>query len=138
MDKFVPAAETHTRSPEWSRMVAASIKHSGIWDTYFNLVETTKTHPGDLAVRGYLEIARARIVGELLSRYGGMAAVPSVTREFRKHYDRYSLNAQEGYLASLIDGTLSIRHLLKVSPLDQFTTIFLLAKLDHLKAISIP
>ena len=119
-------------------MVSASLKHTGYWGTHTNLVETAKTHPEDLSVRGYLEITRARIVRDLCSRPAGMTAVPILALDFQHHYERYDLSAAEGYLASLIDGVLTVAQLLKVSPFDQFTTLFLLARLEQLKVIAFP
>lgn len=119
-------------------MVGASIKHSGVWATYFNLVETRKTHPDDLSLRGYVEFIRNVIIRDLLARGRGFEAVPQLSAEFLEDYSRFALSAQEGYLISLIDGHLSLQKLLKVTPFDAVTTIFTVAKLEHVKAITIP
>lgn len=125
-----------TRSPEWSRMVAAAVQHGGVWATYFNLVETLKMHPEDVSLLGYVEILRNIIVRDLLARPKGMSAVPRLTKGFLDDYSRFELNAQEGYLVSLIDGQLSIQKLLKVAPFDPMTTLFSLAKLERILVIS--
>ena len=39
---------------------------------------------------------------------------------------------------SLIDGRLDLQKLLILSPFDQFTTLFNLAKLQHERAITVP
>ena len=39
---------------------------------------------------------------------------------------------------SLIDGRLDLQKLLILSPFDQFTTLFTLAKLQHERAITVP
>jgi hypothetical protein len=117
-------------------MVAASARNSGIWATYFNLMETRKTHPEDLALIGYVEILRNVIVRDLLGRPKGTAAVARLTQEFLDDYSRFELTAQEGYLVSLIDGQLSIQKLLKLAPFDPVTALFSLAKLERVKAIT--
>jgi hypothetical protein len=133
-----PPTPTHSRSPEWSRMVGASLKHSGTWSTYFNLVETRKTHPDDLSLRGYVEFMRNVVIRDLLSRGKGVESVPQLSADFMEDYSRFALNAQEGYLISLIDGHLTLQKLLKVTPFDPVTTLFTVAKLEHIKAITIP
>lgn len=117
-------------------MIAASIRNGGVWASYFNLLETRKTHPGDLSLTGYIEILRDVIVRDLLARPKGTNAVPRLTAEFLSDYSRFELNAQEGYLVSLIDGQLSIQKLLKLAPFDPVTALFSLAKLERVKAIS--
>lgn len=126
-----------SKTPEWSRMVGASLKHSGVWPTYFNLLQTRRTHPNDLPLRGYVELVRSLIVRDLLSRSKGVGSVPRLTEEFQRDYARFDLDAQEGYLISLIDGSLSIEKLMKLCPSDHFTTLFNMAKLQQMKAIVI-
>ena len=62
----------------------------------------------------------------------------SLTAEFLSNFDRFNLNAQEGYLVSLIDGRMDVQKLMILSSFDQFTTIFILAKLEHERAITVP
>jgi hypothetical protein len=64
--------------------------------------------------------------------------VPKLSAEFLSNFDRFNLNAQEGYLVSLIDGRLDVQKLMILSPFDQFTTIFTLAKLQNERAIVVP
>ena len=64
--------------------------------------------------------------------------MPKLTAEFLSNFDRFNLTAQEGYLMSLIDGRLDLQKLLILSPFDQFTTLFTLAKLQHERAITVP
>lgn len=125
-----------SRSPEWSRMVAAALKHSGVWATYYNLLERQKGMPEDLSLLGYIEILRNLIIRDLLARPKGTSAVPRLTQEFLADYEKFELTAQEGYLVSQIDGAISIQKLLKVTPFDPATTLFSLAKLERVRAIS--
>jgi len=67
-----------------------------------------------------------------------MLAVPKLSAEFLTNFDRFNLNAQEGYLVSLIDGRMDLQKLLILSPFDPFTTLFTLAKLQNERAISVP
>ena len=67
-----------------------------------------------------------------------MQAIPKLTAEFLTNFDRFNLSAQEGYLVSLIDGRLDLQKLLILSPFDQFTTLFNLAKLQNERAITVP
>jgi hypothetical protein len=125
-------------TPDWSRLVGDSIKQNGVWHTYAKLVEARNAYPGDLAVKGYVEIVRNTIVREFLEHPKGMQAVPKLSAEFLTNFDRFNLSAQEGYLVSLIDGRMDLSKLLILSPFDPFTTLFNLAKLAHERAISIP
>jgi hypothetical protein len=125
-------------APEWARLVADSLKQNGVWHTYAKLVEAKNTYPGDLALRGYLEIVRNTIVREFLAHKKGMQAVAKLTPEFLTNFDRFNLSAQEGYLVSLIDGRMDISKLMILSPFDPFTTLFNLAKLQNERAIMIP
>jgi hypothetical protein len=125
-------------APEWSRLVADSIKQYGVWHTYFKLIEARTAYPDDLSLRGYTEIIRNTIVRDFLSNSRGMRAVPKLSAEFLTNFDRFNLTAQEGYLISLIDGRLDLQKLLVLSPFDQFTTLFNLAKLKHEHAITVP
>jgi len=123
---------------DWSRRIAESLKQNGVWHTFEKLTEASRTYPGDLSLRGYVELVRNVIVRDLLARPRGMQAVPKLTAEFLSNFDRFNLNAQEGYLVSLIDGRMDVQKLMILSPFDQFTTIFILAKLEHERAITVP
>jgi hypothetical protein len=125
-------------APEWSRLVSDSIKQHGLWHTYRKLIEARGAYPDDLSLRGYTEIVRNTIVRELVSHPKGMQAVPRLSADFLTNFDRFDLNAQEGYLVSLIDGRLDLQKLLILSPFDPFTTLFTLAKLQNERAISVP
>src|SRR5205814_5182404 len=124
--------------PEWSRLVADSMRQHGGWHTYLKLVEARDAYPDDLGLRGYVEIVRNAIVRELLANPKGLQAVPRLSAEFLTNFDRFNLSAQEGYLVSLIDARLDLQKLLILSPFDPFNTLFHLAKLQHERAISVP
>ena len=124
--------------PEWARLVGDSLKQNGVWHTYAKLLEARRAYPNDLSLRGYVEIIRNTIVREFLAHPKGMQAVPKLSAEFMSNFDRFNLNAQEGYLVSLIDGRLDIQKLLILSPFDPFNTIFILAKLQAERAITVP
>ena len=125
-------------APDWSRLIGDSLKNNGLWHTYAKLSEARNAYPNDLSLRGYIEIVRNTIVRQLLEHPRGMQAVPKLSAQFLTNFDRFNLSAQEGYLVSLIDGRLDISKLVILSPFDQFTTLFILAKLDHERAITIP
>lgn len=124
--------------PDWSRLVSDSLKQNGVWHTWYKLVEARNAYPDDLALRGYSEIVRNAIVRDLLQHPKGMQAVLKLSPEFLTNFDRFNLNAQEGYLVSLIDGRLDLQKLILLSPFDQFTTLFILAKLANERAITVP
>ena len=124
--------------PEWSRLVGDSLKQYGPWHTYAKLIEARNAYPDDLSIRGYLEIIRNMIVRDLLSHPKGLQAVPKLSAEFLTNFDRFNLNAQEGYLISLIDGRLDLQKLQILSPFDPFNTMFIMAKLVNERAITIP
>ena len=125
-------------APDWSRLVADSLKQYGLWHTYHKLIEARAKYPDDLSLRGYTEIVRNAIVREFVAHPKGMQAVPKLSAEFLTNFDRFNLNAQEGYLVSLIDGRFDLQKLLILSPFDPFTTLFTLAKLQNERAISVP
>jgi hypothetical protein len=124
--------------PDWARLVSESIKQYGQWHTYARLLEARNTYPDDLSVRGYIEILRNRIVHDFLAHPKGMQAVPKLSADFLTNFDRFNLNAQEGYLVSLIDGRFDLQKLVILSPFDQFNTLFILAKLQQERAITVP
>ncbi len=124
--------------PEWSRLIGESLRQHGVWHTYAKLLEARRAYPEDLALRGYIELVRNTIVRDFLAHPKGMQVVPKLSAEFMTNFDRFNLNAQEGYLVSLIDGRLDIQKLLILSPFDPFNTIFILAKLQHERAITVP
>lgn len=123
---------------DWSRRVAGSLKQNGVWHTYGKLLEASRAYPTDFSLRGYVEIVRNTIVRDFLAHPRGMQAVPKLTAEFLSNFDRFNLTAQEGFLVSLIDGRMDVQKLMILSPFDQFTTIFILAKLEHERAITVP
>lgn len=125
-------------TPEWSRLVGDSLKQNGVWHTYAKLLEARRVYPDDLALRGFVELIRNAIVRDFLAHPRGMQAVPKLSAEFMSNFDRFNLNAQEGYLVSLIDGRLDVQKLLILSPFDPFNTLFILAKLEREKAITVP
>jgi len=124
--------------PDWSRLVPDSLKQYGAWHTYLKLVEARGVYPQDLSLRGYTEILRNTIVRDFLMHPKALQAVPKLTAEFLSNFDRFNLTAQEGYLISLIGGRLDLQKLLILSPFDQFTTLFHLAKLQYERAITVP
>lgn len=124
--------------PEWARLVTDSMKQYGGWHTYAKLVEARQIYPDDLELRGYVEIVRNSIVRDFLSGPKGLQAVPRLSAEFLTNFDRFNLNAQEGYLVSLIDGRLDLQKLTILSPFDPFNTYFILSKLAHERAITMP
>ncbi|HET8775734.1 MAG TPA: hypothetical protein VFP80_18195 [Thermoanaerobaculia bacterium] len=124
--------------PDWSRLVGESLKQNGVWHTHAKLLEARRAYPEDLSLRGYLEIVRNTIVREFLGHPRGMQTVPKLSADFLSNFDRFNLNAQEGYLVSLIDGRLDVQKLMILSPFDPFTTIFILAKLQNERAILVP
>lgn len=124
--------------PEWSRLVGDSIRQNGAWHTFNKLLEARRAYPNDLSLRGYVELVRNTVVRDFLAHPRGMQAVPKLSAEFMSNFDRFNLNAQEGYLVSLIDGRLDVQKLLILSPFDPFNTIFILSKLQHEKAITVP
>jgi hypothetical protein len=124
--------------PDWARLVSESLKQNGPWHTHAKLLEARTTYPDDLSIRGYIEILRNTIVREFLGHPKGMQAVPKLSADFMTNFDRYNLNAQEGYLVSLIDGRFDLQKLLILSPFDQFNTLFILAKLQQERAITVP
>ena len=123
---------------DWARLVGQSLKQNGPWPTYEKLLEARRAYPEDMQLRGYAEIVRNTIVRDVLSAPKGLQAAPKLTPEFLTDFDRFDLTAQEGYLISLIDGRLSIEMLLKLTPFDNFTTLFTLARLAHQRAITLP
>ena len=123
---------------DWARLVGDSLKQNGAWHTYVKLLEARNAYPDDLSIRGYIEILRNTIVREFMSHPRGMQAVPKLSADFLTNFDRFNLNAQEGYLVSLIDGRLDLQKLAILSPFDQFNTLFILAKLQHERAITVP
>jgi hypothetical protein len=123
---------------DWSRRVAESLKQNGVWHTHGKLLEASRAYPEDLSLRGYVEIVRTSIVRDFLAHPRGAQAVPKLTAEFLTNFDRFNLNAQEGYLVSLIDGRMDVQKLMILSPFDHFTTIFILAKLQQERAITVP
>ena len=125
-------------APDWSRLVADSVKQNGVWHTYYKLLDARAQYPNDLSLRGYTEILRNSIVKDFVTHPKGMQAVPRLSAEFLTNFDRFNLNAQEGYLVSLIDGRFDLQKLLILSPFDPFTTLFSLAKLQNERAISVP
>lgn len=124
--------------PNWARLVGESIKQNGLWHTYNKLQEARLMYPGDLSLRGYVEIVRNSMVRDFLALPRGMQAVPKLSADFLTNFDRFNLNAQEGYLVSLIDGRMDVQKLMILSPFDPFNTIFILAKLRHERAITVP
>jgi hypothetical protein len=133
-----PAVTPDQKQYDWGQLVADSLRDAGPWRTYEKLLEARRSFPEDLLVRGYTEIIRNMIVRELLAHPKGLQAVPKLSPEFLSAFDRFNLNAQEGYLISLIDGRLDLQKLLKLSPFDPFNTLFNLAKLQFQRAITLP
>lgn len=120
--------------------VEQSVREHGPWETMNRLRERLNgaSLEVDLAIRGYLEILRSIAVRDLLAHPGGMQIVPRLSADFLANFDRFNLNAQEGYLVSLIDGRLTLQKLLLLSPFDHFTTLFVMARLQHQGAIEVP
>lgn len=122
----------------WPETISARLSELGPWQTLAWLFEERNRHPEELSLRGYIEILRSVVVKDFLSNSQGIRAVPKLSPEFLADFGRFNLSAQEGYLISLIDGRTNIEKLLKLSPFDQFSTLFNLARLQQQKAIVVP
>ncbi len=134
-----PAAKPEARSGlDWPKLVADSVRENGPWPTYGKLLEARRVYPDDMLLRGYTEIIRNLVVKDLLAHPKGLQAVPKLSGDFLTDFGRFNLNAQEGYLISLIDGRLDLQKLLMLSPFDPFTTLFNIAKMQSQKAITVP
>jgi hypothetical protein len=138
MTSTAEAPPRQGRSPDWNQLVGQALPQVGSWPTYQKLCEARAAYPEDLVLRGYIEIVRSIIIRDFLDAPKGLQAVPKLSAEFLTDFQRFNLNAQEGFLVSLIDGRLDLQKLLRLSPFDQFTTMFHLAKLEYQKAIMIP
>ncbi|HEX8618717.1 MAG TPA: hypothetical protein VF911_14125 [Thermoanaerobaculia bacterium] len=125
-------------TPKWARLVGESVKQNGLWHTYTKLLEARRVYSDDLALRGYVEIIRNTIVRDFLAHPRGLQAVPKLSADFLTNFDKFDLDAQEGYLVSLIDGRMDVQKLMILSPFDPFNTIFILAKLQQERAITVP
>ena len=128
---------TRRSASEWSRIVQQSIESRGLWETYDELQTHLARDPSP-ELLGFVEVVRTTIVRRFLDRSGEMKAVPRISPQFLSDFDRFNLNVQEGFLMSLIDGRSSLQAVLKLSPFDNFTTLFNLAKLLHQQAITLP
>ena len=53
-------------APEWARLVGDSLKQNGVWHTHAKLIEARNAYPGDLSLRGYVEIIRNTIVRQFI------------------------------------------------------------------------
>lgn len=132
--------EAIPRSVALAAEISESIESRGVWAT-MNAVKdrlSSADASDELPLRGFLEILRTVAVRDLLAHPKGLAAVPRLSSDFLSNFDRFNLSAQEGYLVSLIDGRLTIQKLLLLSPLDHFTTLFVLARLANQGAIEVP
>lgn len=135
-----PVSEDSTpaAADDLNSWVPEMMKRDGAWPTLQRLLDLRRNNERDLRIRGMCEIVRAIIVRDFVAHPKGLQAVPKLTADFLNNFDQYNLTAQEGYLVSLIDGRLDLQKLLILSPFDQFTTLFNLARLEHQRAITIP
>lgn len=131
------STSTRRTASEWSRIVQQSIEERGLWETYEELQAQLSRAPSP-ELLGFIEVVRTTIVRGFLDRSGEMKAVPRISPQFLSDFDRFNLNVQEGFLMSLIDGRSSLQAVLKLSPFDNFTTLFNLAKLLQQQAITLP
>ncbi|MBI2213722.1 MAG: hypothetical protein HYU52_08755 [Acidobacteria bacterium] len=138
MSSVQSEVENGRASSGWPEAIQARLKEAGTWPTLNWLFDERTRQPGDIELKGYVEILRAVVVKEFLSHPQGMRAVPKLSPEFLADFGRFNLTAQEGYLISLIDGRTNIEKLLKLSPFDPFSTLFNLARLQSQKAIVVP
>lgn len=122
---------------DWSRFVHQSIEERGLWETYEQIHAQATRDPSPVLI-GYVEVIRTTIVRRFLERSNELSVVPRISPQFLTDFDRFNLNVQEGFLMSLIDGRSSLQALLKLSPFDQFTTLFNLARLHQQQAITLP
>jgi len=119
------------------QQVIASLRQNGAWPTYVKLLETLRTKPNDLAIRGLIEIVRCTMVRDFVAKANRLKIVPRLSPEFLSDFDRFDLNVQEGYLVSLIDARSNLESLLKLSPFDPFTTLFTFALLELKGAVTL-
>lgn len=125
-------------SSDWPEFVARSLEQAGPWKTLQLLHEARDAQPSNYILRGFIEIVRNTVVRNLINvSPARLRAVPHLSSDFLNNFDRFNLNAQEGYLISLIDGRSDLQTLLRLSPFDHFTTLFHFAKLLHERAITI-
>lgn len=118
--------------------VAEFMRAKDPWQTLARIESLPDRERRALAVRGLREIVRNVIVRDLLAGEDRMSAVPRLTPDFVEDFERFDLTVRDGYLVSLIDGRSTIQSVLKLSPVDPFTTLFAIARLHHEKVVTLP
>ena len=78
---------------------------------------------------GHRRVLEARIVADLLAEPGVADRVPRITDRFSSDFASFDLSGSDGYLASLIDGYLSLDKILLISTLGRFSTLLAVARL---------
>ena len=84
---------------------------------------------GTVESLGYHRVVETRIVADLLAEPEVKTRVPRITDRFLSDFTSFDLSGSEGYLASLIDGQLSLDKVLLISTLGRFKTLLALARL---------
>ena len=134
-DSTADAVATHV---SLSVRVGEFMRAKDPWQTLARIDSLPDRERRTLAVRGLREIVRNVIVRDLLAGEERMSAVPRLTPDFVEDFERFDLTVRDGYLVSLIDGRSSIQSILKLSPVDPFTTLFAIARLHHKKVVTLP
>ena len=86
---------------------------------------------------GYRRVLEARIVADWLAEPNIKNQIPRITDRFLRDFVSFDLSGSEGYLASLVDGRLSLEKVLLISTLGRFTTLLALARLREKSVLTL-
>ncbi len=95
------------------------------------LAEVPPPSESDPLPIGYRRVLEARAVRDMTAPADFLDRAVRETPEFRKNFQAFNLDANEGYLLSLVAGRLSVRKILMISSLGRFPTLLALAKLQQ-------
>jgi len=84
--------------------------------------------PDNLDVQGYYEMARSQQLKKYKSEVGDLAQIPRVGKS-QSEILKLDLNHEEGFILSLVDGSLEYNDLFSLSNMDDFKTYRIICRL---------
>jgi len=85
------------------------------------------SEPREQVYYSYLEMSKAALFKQFLSRLGSLAKVPELNLGGEK-ITELNLNEEEGFILSLINGEMSLEDILSLAPFPPFESVFILEK----------
>ena len=130
LKKLLNPEEIKPMSLDENFMIGQQSLHVSDWEKAVHMFELAcKADPQQPIYWAHMELARARLIKDVLEQMGGRSSVAVLKVSLNELSKTKNFTQEEGFVLSLITGDMSVEDLVALSPLPRYQTFFILFKL---------